>query len=399
MSPHGFLVDGTWPPEMIRYEGRYDEVAIEAAQLALKGGVTTVFDTWGPRDPLIRARSAIADGRPIAARIYLCGNWVGLGGPYSPDMRPNFREAVGDPFAERNNALFEVNVGEELTRMPVEEMRQEVRQYVQTGIDFVAYPVNLHRTGASQFIVFSLRVQRMIVEEAHNAGLPVAAMFVTTEEGIHLALDAGADMVFSFQSRGKAMSVETLASIAQRGIAFYTAVAPTDDLEWYRRQRSPDVAVREAADLDHRGLIRAGAFLIASSPSGVFTEDQIKAWGGWAPGAYAQLGEGHVRGLQALQQKGMTPMGALMTATRNVARAFKVDKDLGTLEPGKLADLVVLNSNPLDDPQNYLDIHLVMKEGKVIDRDALPTQMLRTALSQSSGRRSASQGDLSSNSW
>src|SRR5690349_2741127 len=48
---------------LIKYEGRYHEVAIEGAQLALKSGQTTVFDTWGPRDALIKARDAINSGQ------------------------------------------------------------------------------------------------------------------------------------------------------------------------------------------------------------------------------------------------------------------------------------------------------------------------------------------------
>jgi len=91
------------------------------------------------------------------------------------------------------------------------------------------------------------------------------------------------------------------------------------------------------------------------------------------------LGSSHFWWLQAAQEKGMAPMAALMAATRNVARAFRLDKDLGTLERGRLADLVVLDRNPLEGAENYRSISIVMKEGRIIDRDALPTQKLLTA--------------------
>ena len=74
----------------------------------------------------------------------------------------------------------------------------------------------------------------------------------------------------------------------------------------------------------------------------------------------------------------MTPMQALMAATRSVAQAFKVDADLGTLERGKLADLVVWDENPLVSSRNYAAIHLVMKEGVVVDRNSLPRQRVWT---------------------
>jgi imidazolonepropionase-like amidohydrolase len=65
---------------------------------------------------------------------------------------------------------------------------------------------------------------------------------------------------------------------------------------------------------------------------------------------------------------GMQPMHALQTATRNAARALKLDRDLGTLEAGKIADLVAVDGDPLADIaclQEKKNIQIVMKEGKV----------------------------------
>ncbi|MCE2947967.1 MAG: amidohydrolase family protein, partial [Betaproteobacteria bacterium] len=65
---------------------------------------------------------------------------------------------------------------------------------------------------------------------------------------------------------------------------------------------------------------------------------------------------------------GMKPMHALQTATLNAARALKLDRDLGTLEAGKLADLVAVDGDPLADIkclQSKQNIQIVMKEGKV----------------------------------
>jgi len=65
---------------------------------------------------------------------------------------------------------------------------------------------------------------------------------------------------------------------------------------------------------------------------------------------------------------GMAPMDALLTCTRNAARAIKLDKDIGTLEAGKLADVVAVAGDPLADIrclQDKKNIQVVMKEGKV----------------------------------
>ena len=90
------------------------------------------------------------------------------------------------------------------------------------------------------------------------------------------------------------------------------------------------------------------------------------------------LGEGHFNWLKAMDQKGLNPMENLLAATRNIARAYKVDKDLGTLEKGKIADLLILDKNPLKNVENYRNIHLVMKEGKVVDRTILPLKPILT---------------------
>jgi len=64
---------------------------------------------------------------------------------------------------------------------------------------------------------------------------------------------------------------------------------------------------------------------------------------------------------------GMTPMEALRTATINPARNFGFDKDLGSLEPGKLADLVVIDGNPLADIRQSDRIAQVMQNGRLYD--------------------------------
>jgi imidazolonepropionase-like amidohydrolase len=64
----------------------------------------------------------------------------------------------------------------------------------------------------------------------------------------------------------------------------------------------------------------------------------------------------------------MSPMDAILTATRNAAQAIKVDSELGTLEADKLADIIAVNGDPLKDIsclQQKRNIVLVMKEGRV----------------------------------
>jgi hypothetical protein len=70
--------------------------------------------------------------------------------------------------------------------------------------------------------------------------------------------------------------------------------------------------------------------------------------------------------LELLVESGFTPMEALQTATRNPARYFGKLNDMGTIEPGKLADMVLLYANPLDDIRNTRKISLVILRGRML---------------------------------
>jgi imidazolonepropionase-like amidohydrolase len=87
-------------------------------------------------------------------------------------------------------------------------------------------------------------------------------------------------------------------------------------------------------------------------------------------GAHGQLqGLGAHWELWMLVQGGMTPMQAIRSATINGAAYLGMDKEIGSLETGKLADLIVMNSNPLDDIRNSDKIKYVMVNGRLYDSD------------------------------
>jgi hypothetical protein len=75
--------------------------------------------------------------------------------------------------------------------------------------------------------------------------------------------------------------------------------------------------------------------------------------------------------LGLLVQSGLSPMEALQAATLNAARFMGREKELGSVEPGKLADLVLLDANPLQDIHNTTKIRAVFANGHLFDRSAL----------------------------
>jgi len=78
------------------------------------------------------------------------------------------------------------------------------------------------------------------------------------------------------------------------------------------------------------------------------------------------------RELEHLVNAGMTPMDVIVAASRKAAEYLGQEKELGTVEAGKIADLLILSGNPLEDIRNSRTIEQVIYAGRLIDRDNLP---------------------------
>jgi imidazolonepropionase-like amidohydrolase len=83
-------------------------------------------------------------------------------------------------------------------------------------------------------------------------------------------------------------------------------------------------------------------------------------------------GIGSVIAIEGLVELGMTPAQAIVAGTRNGAIAAKGLSEFGTIETGKRADLLILDANPLSDIHNLRKLSVVMRDGKVVDRDRVP---------------------------
>ena len=100
---------------LVRYQPRQDEIVLEAAQIDLSYGITTVRDSYGALMPLVQVRDAIARGDKIGARILAAGNILGWSGPYSF----SFSRVMGQLtlFQEQMNDFIAQGGGEELMAM------------------------------------------------------------------------------------------------------------------------------------------------------------------------------------------------------------------------------------------------------------------------------------------
>lgn len=378
MDANVHLVAARTPDTLLDFRGRYHELALEAAELTLKYGLTTVFDTWGPAGPLTTARDAIDTGTAQGSRIFCAGNIIGLGGPLSRDFTDPGTVLQRDTVAEIN-AVWEEGTGPRLASMTVEEVADRVAEYIErTGVDFVKYAGTDHR-GEMYFLMFSEAAQQAIADTARRHGKTVQA-HTTTVESLRIEVSVGADLLQHGDiTVEQPIPAALLDEIAEKNIPTAALVVTDRHLAWSGEKL--DGAMRDArriADINQRELIARGARLLLTT-DGFAYGPRIKEHPGFRAGTLrdevpdlpVQLGLSHLHWIRGALERGMTPMEALRSATAYPAEAYGVAADVGTLEVGKYADLLVLDANPLDDASAYGRLRHVVKEGRLVDRDSL----------------------------
>jgi hypothetical protein len=207
-------------------------------------------------------------------------------------------------------------------------------------------------------------------------------------ESLRVAILAGADIIQHCNITGATpIPNATLQMLVERNIA--STVLPFTDrrFKWLMDKFGPESPVGQyfaASDQNVRNMVRCGARLMLATDGGVLapevTTDPVLVNSWAAPGEdnLSELGQGHFHWLKSMEEKGFPPMEILRAATVNIAKAYRKDKDLGTLEPGKLADLLILDADPLKAAENYRSIHRVIQNGVIVDRSNLPLRPLLT---------------------
>ena len=369
---------------LILHEHRLHEIVLEAAQIALKTGQTTVFDTWGPRAALGKARDMINAGEAPGSRIYLAGNIIGFSGPLGPDFRESHAPYVSQAFVKRINDTWEEKTGRELLWMTPDSVADVIRNYTTLGMDFLKYGASGHVD--MNLISFSERVQRVIVEEGHRAGMTVQT-HTTSVESFDMAIEAGVDIITHCGISGPEIPIpmESIRKMVDRGIACSVLPITARRLAALEEHNPTGTLTpyMKIGAINRANMIRAGAKLLMSTDAGIQNPVLLAESPTLASDTVdsrVKLGEGHFNALVGLEELGMEPMEILKSASSNVASAYLLDDEFGTLQPGRWADIVILDANPLESAYNYRTIHTVIKEGKVVDLDALPVAPLISSL-------------------
>ncbi|HEX4932910.1 MAG TPA: amidohydrolase family protein [Gemmatimonadaceae bacterium] len=389
------------PEFYVKYEDRFEDIAVQGAQVALKYGLTTVMDSWGPLAPLQRARARIASGKDAGARVLIAGNIVGTGGPFSlyfsggydlrgTDLR--YGGWVHPIVRQRIDALWEDDAGPALLALTAEEAGEAITRYLGKGVDFLKVGVSAHGIGPVEPLMFSSPALAAMRAATARAGKPFQTHTFTLEslrEAIavrpHLLQHPN---VMSVPPRTPAqlrLLDSLIAEIRRLGIYAAPLAVPLDEQqEVYDRwtvddtRRDPHLGAiiqqrqqgqTRAAFAERRRQLQrwvgAGLKLVIGTDQGPEASEL-------GPVVWGRMGRRHFEVMEGLQQAGAAPMDILVAATRHGAEAYGLADSLGTIAPGKVADLVVVDADPLADIANLRRIRHVVKDGRVVDRATLP---------------------------
>ncbi|MFL2071241.1 amidohydrolase family protein [Marinilactibacillus psychrotolerans] len=239
----------------------------------------------------------------------------------------------------------------------VEEVRKKTREMLRAGAEVI----KVHATGGvlsatdhPEFTQFSLEELKVIVEEAtFRKGVKVMA-HAQGAEGIKQAVKAGIHSI----EHGIFLDDEAIELMKEHGTYLVpTLLAPVAVLELAKETGMPDSAVQKASEVIeiHKESFskahKAGVKIAMGTDAGVMPHGT------------------NLRELALMAEAGMTPMEAIVATTKIAAACLGWEDKVGTLEKGKLADIVVVKGDPLKDIASLGDqdtIQLVIKDGKIV---------------------------------
>lgn len=384
-----FLIPGLWDFHVhLTYDPR---LTASMADLFLSWGVTSVRDTGGLLENVLPAVAAMRSEDAIAPRVFYAGPLLdGEHVVYDGNGRPEIGIQNVTPEQARERVRELQDQGASFIKV-YEMVSPEVFEALVSAAAELGMPVDSHVPLSMRARIAGARVNS--IEHLRNIEMDCAA----DAEALHaerLARLANPDEIPGADLRASLHSLQRIPAVENYDEAECDAViaalsdtvmVPTlrlnsfnlapawerEDFEDALDRLPPEVAqewrdqaaARASQEPGDTRFAEWSLFLTqrmhaAGVPFGAGTDTPINLS---IPG-YSLQSE-----LQMLVQAGLTPLEALSAATLVPARYFSMESRMGSIDVGKVADMVLLNSNPLDDIFNARDIDVVITQGRLID--------------------------------
>jgi hypothetical protein len=382
-----YLIPGLWDMHVHIWETE------RTFPMFIANGVAGVRNTGGHLDELKRWREQTASRALLGPRLVICGPVVDGPNPSHPDHSILVHDAAEGrkavDFLKANGADF-VKVYDGVPREAYFAIADEAKKQ---RIPFVGHvPESIQNSEASNAGQASIEHLGLILEEVSTNNNEIRKIRSTPVKSpaeyparitrqLQLAVDGYAPQklaeLAALYAKNGTWQVPTLVStnvVAHARDASFAkdprlAYVPSAERESWSPENNmfvkfspPEYWVQRNAEVQKKlavagELHRAGVPFLAGTDSGGVP--------------YTYPGFSLHDELAFLVQAGFTPMEALQTATLNPARFLGLSDQLGTIAPGKQADLVLLQANPLDDIHNTQKIRAVVVRGRYLDRAAL----------------------------
>ncbi len=326
-----------------RYTQNPPDVAFQAARYAkitLMAGFTTVRDLGGS-GVNIALRNAINRGITEGPRIFSSGKSIATTGGHADPTNGYRRDLMGDP-----GPMEGVVNG-------VDEARKAVRQRYKDGSDLIKITATggvLSNAKDGQGPQFTEEEVRAIVETAKDYGFAVAA-HAHGAEGMKRAIKGGVQTI----EHGTLMDDETLELFKKYGtyyvptiIAGRTAADSARIMGYYPPLVTPKaLAIGPKIQSTFAKAYKAGVNIAFGTDAGVY------------PHGY------NAKEFEYMVEGGMPIAEALQAATVTNAKLLGMSDELGSIESGKLADIIAVDANPLQEVKTLQKVTFVMKDGVV----------------------------------
>jgi imidazolonepropionase-like amidohydrolase len=311
----------------------------EMSRKLIDFGVTNVRSGGDYENDILRYRAMTASGAAEGPRVWAPGKV--------------FQPVGGHPAYTVWNAEPEILKNVVASAAGQDSARAEVRRQAALGVDHIKCFLadDNYFDPASKAPKLDTAVLAAIADEAHKAGLRVMVHCQQPSFALE-ALNAGADTIEHFACMGHCGDElpKGLVTAFMKNSAF---VVPTLAAGRYY---GADVAEQRKLQSIVVTLFELGVKIAAGTDTGT---------------PAVPPGEALHTEMEMLVEAGLPPMDAIIAATRAGAELVG-SNEFGTVEPGKLADLVVVDGNPLQDIRNTRNIRLVMKEGRILRSSLAP---------------------------